>query len=151
MKTQIRKWLGIDADLQKAYERMEELNYELIDKLTEHNNEINSLRHTIDELGYKVEDLPQSWDIEDMIRDIAYHDIDDIKSDLEDVFDYDEIRDVVFDLVMDEIENRDTLQVMIEEQVDSVVNTGASVETVYPDLTEIVEDVVEELINKLRA
>lgn len=151
MKTQIRKWLGIDADLQKAYERMEELNYELIDKLTEHNNEINSLRHTIDELGYKVEDLPQSWDIEDMIRDIAYHDIDDIKSDLEDVFDYDEIRDVVFDLVMDEIENRDTLSVMIEEQVDSVVNTGASVETVYPDLTEIVEDVVEELINKLRA
>lgn len=151
MKTQIRKWLGIDADLQKAYERMEELNYELIDKLTEHNNEINSLRHTIDELGYKVEDLPQSWDVEDMIRDIAYHDIDDIKSDLEDVFDYDEIRDVVFDLVMDEIENRDTLSVMIEEQVDSVVNTGASVETVYPDLTEIVEDVVEELINKLRA
>ena len=151
MKTQIRKWLGIDADLKKAYERMEELNYELIDKLTEHNNEINSLRHTIDELGYKVEDLPQSWDVEDMIRDIAYHDIDDIKSDLEDVFDYDEIRDVVFDLVMDEIENRDTLQVMIEEQVDSVVNTGTSVETVYPDLTEIVEDVVEELINKLRA
>ena len=151
MKTQIRKWLGIDADLQKAYERMEELNYELIDKLTEHNNEINSLRHTIDELGYKVEDLPQSWDVEDMIRDIAYHDIDDIKSDLEDVLDYDEIRDVVFDLVMDEIENRDTLSVMIEEQVDSVVNTGASVETVYPDLTEIVEDVVEELINKLRA
>lgn len=151
MKTQIRKWLGIDADLQKAYERMEELNYELIDKLTEHNNEINSLRHTIDEIGYKVEDLPQSWDVEDMIRDIAYHDIDDIKSDLDGVLDYDEIRDVVFDLVMDEIENRDTLSVMIEEQVDSVVNTGASVETVYPDLTEIVEDVVEELINKLRA
>ena len=151
MKTQIRKWLGIDADLQKAYERMEELNYELIDKLTEHNNEINSLRHTIDELGYKVEDLPQSWDVEDMIRDIAYYDIDDIKSDLDGVLDYDESRDVVFDLVMDEIENRDTLSVMIEEQVDSVVSTGTSVETVYPDLTEIVEDVVEELINKLRA
>lgn len=151
MKTQIRKWLGIDADLQKAYERMEELNYELIDKLTEHNNEINSLRHTIDELGYKVEDLPQSWDVEDMIRDIAYYDIDDIKTDLEGVFDYDEVKDIVFDLVMDEIENRDTLQVMIEEQVDSVVNTGTSVETVYPDITEIVEDVVEELINKLRA
>ena len=151
MKTQIRKWLGIDADLQKAYERMEELNYELIDKLTEHTNEINSLRHTIDELGYKVEDLPQSWDVEDMIRDIAYHDIDDIKSDLDGVLDYDEIRDVVFDLVIDEIENRDTLQVMIEEQVDSVVNTGTSSETAYPDLTEIVEDVVEELVNKLRA
>ena len=151
MKTQIKKWLGIDADLQKAYERMEELNYELMDRLSDKEDEIKNLRYRADELEYKVEDLPQSWDVEDMIRDIAYHDIDDIKSDLEGVFDYDEIKDIVFDLVMDEIENRDTLQVMIEEQVDSVVSTGTSVETVYPDLTEIVEDVVEELINKLRA
>lgn len=150
MKTQIRKWLGIDADLQKSYERMEELNYELIDKLTEHNNEINSLRHTIDELGYKVEDLPQSWDIEDMIRDIAYHDIDDIKSDLEDVFDYDEIRDVVFDLVMDEIENRDTLEELVRGEIENLPTFTESTSNPV-DITEIVEDVVEELINKLRA
>jgi uncharacterized coiled-coil DUF342 family protein len=150
MKTQIRKWLGIDADLQKAYERMEELNYELIDKLTEHNNEINSLRHTIDELGYKVEDLPQSWDVEDMIRDIAYHDIDDIKSDLEDVFDYDEIRDVVFDLVMDEIENRDTLEELVRGEIENLPTFTESTSNPV-DITEIVEDVVEELINKLRA
>lgn len=150
MKTQIRKWLGIDADLQKAYERMEELNYELIDKLTEHNNEINSLRHTIDELGYKVEDLPQSWDIEDMIRDIAYHDIDDIKSDLEDVFDYDEIKDIVFDLVMDEIENRDTLEELVRGEIENLPTFTESASNPV-DITEIVEDVVEELINKLRA
>lgn len=150
MKTQIRKWLGIDADLQKAYERMEELNYELIDKLTEHNNEINSLRHTIDELGYKVEDLPQSWDVEDMIRDIAYHDIDDIKSDLEDVLDYDEIKDIVFDLVMDEIENRDTLEELVRGEIENLPTFTESTSNPV-DITEIVEDVVEELINKLRA
>lgn len=150
MKAQIRKWLGIDADLQKAYERMEELNYELIDKLTEHNNEINSLRHTIDEIGYKVEDLPQSWDVEDMIRDIAYHDIDDIKSDLEDVFDYDEVKDVVFDLVMDEIENRDTLEELVRGEIENLP-TFTETQSNPVDISEIVEDVVEELINKLRA
>lgn len=150
MKTQIRKWLGIDADLQKAYERMEELNYELIDKLSHKEDEIINLRHRVDELEYKVEDLPQSWDVEDMIRDIAYHDIDDIKSDLEDVFDYDEIRDVVFDLVMDEIENRDTLEELVRGEIENLPTFTESTSNPV-DITEIVEDVVEELINKLRA
>lgn len=150
MKTQIRKWLGIDADLQKAYERMEELNYELMDRLSDKEDEIKSLRYRADELEYKVEDLPQSWDVEDMIRDIAYHDIDDIKSDLEGVFDYDEIKDIVFDLVMDEIENRDTLEELVRGEIENLP-TFTETTSDPVNITEIVEDVVEELINKLRA
>lgn len=150
MKTQLRKWLGIDADLQKAYERMEKLNYDLIDKLNEKDGEIYRLSNRIDELDYKVEDLPQSWDIEDMIRDIAYHDINDIKADLEGVFDYDEVKDVVFDLVMDEIENRDTLGELVRSEVENLPTFTENVSDPV-DITEIVEDVVEELINKLRA
>lgn len=150
MKTQIRKWLGIDADLQAAYKRMEELNYELIDKLNEKDGEIYRLSNRVDELDYKVEDLPQSWDVEDMIRDIAYHDIDDIKSDLDGVLDYDEIRDVVFDLVMDEIENRDTLEALVRGEIENLP-TFTETPSNPVDITEIVEDVVEELVNKLRA
>ena len=100
-------------------------------------------------MKYELEDKISEYDIDDRIRDVAYYAIDDIKNDLEDDMDYSEIADTVFDLVMQEIENRDTLKELVSAEIEGFTNTTEA--QGYPDITEIVEDVVEELINKLRA
>jgi hypothetical protein len=61
-----------------------------------------------------------------------------------------EVIDTVFDLVMEEIENRDTIQELVEAKLESLNYKGGNNTSAYQDITEIVEDVVEELINKLR-
>ena len=110
-----------------------------------------SLDSSLSDLKYEVEDRVSEWDLDDRIREIAYYDIDDIKNDLDEDMDYSEITDNVFDLVMQEIENRDTLQELVEAKLEALTDEGRNNTGAYPDITEIVEDVVEELINKLRA
>jgi len=150
MKKQLRKWLGIEEDTTQLNTKVQGFYTDLVDQLEYQRDEITRLKSYIDDIQRELEDKVASWDVEDIVRDIAYYDIDDIKSDLEDIMDYDVVSDTVFDLVMQEIENRDTLKELISAEVENFTSTTEA--QGYPvDITNIVEDVVEELINKLRA
>ena len=154
MKNVLRDWLGIneekfalEVELQKMQQKLDYLygsHEDVDDKLDNLDTEVSNMK-------YELEDKISEYDIDDRIRDVAYYDIDDIKNDLEEDMDYSEIADTVFDLVMQEIENRDTLQELVEHKLESLNDEGRNNTGAYPDITEIVEDVVEELINKLRA
>jgi len=154
MKNVLRDWLGIneekfalEVELQKMQQKLDYLygsHEDVDDKLDNLDTEVSNMK-------YELEDKISEYDIDDRIRDVAYYDIDDIKNDLEEDMDYSEIADTVFDLVMQEIENRDTLQELVEAKLESLNDEGRNNTGAYPDITEIVEDVVEQLINKLRA
>jgi len=154
MKNVLRDWLGINEEkfaLEVQLNTLQKKLDELDEKYTDADRRIHDLDGSLSELKYEVEDKVSEWDLDDRIRDIAYYDIDDIKSDLDEDMDYSEITDNVFDLVMQEIENRDTLQELVEAKLETLTDEGRNNTGAYPDITEIVEDVVEELINKLRA
>ena len=153
MKNVLRDWLGINEEkfaLEVQLNTLQQKLDELDEKYTDADRRIYDLDGSLSELKYEVEDKVSEWDLDDRIRDIAYYDIDDIKSDLDEDMDYSEITDNVFDLVMQEIENRDTLQELVEAKLESLNDEGRNNTGAYPDITEIVEDVVEQLINKLR-
>jgi len=154
MKNVLRDWLGIneekfalEVELQKMQQKLDYLE----DKYTEVDGKAENLDSEVSNMKYELEDKISEYDIDDRIRDVAYYDIDDIKNDLEEDMDYSEIADTVFDLVMQEIEHRDTIQELVEAKLESLTDEGRNNTGAYPDITEIVEDVVEELINKLRA
>ena len=147
MKNVLRDWLGINEE---KFALEVQLNT-LQKKLDELDEKYSDVDEKVDSLKYEVEDRVSEWDLDDRIREIAYYDIDDIKNDLDEDMDYSEITDNVFDLVMQEIENRDTLQELVEAKLEALTDEGRNNTGAYPDITEIVEDVVEELINKLRA
>ena len=154
MKNVLRDWLGINEEkfalevqLNTLQQKLDELN----EKYSDVDSRIYDLDSSINEVKYEVEDKVSEWDLDDRVRDIAYYDIDDIKNDLDIDVDYSEISDTVFDLVMQEIENRDTLQELVETKLEALTDEGRNNTGAYPDITEVVEDVVEELINKLRA
>ena len=146
MKNVLRDWLGINEEkfaLEVQLNTLQQKLDELDEKYTDVYDKVESLK-------YEVEDKVSEWDLDDRIRDIAYYDIDDIKNDLDIDIDYEEVADTVFDLVMQEIENRDTLQELVKGEIENFTSTTEA--QGYPvDITEIVEDVVEQLINKLRA
>jgi len=146
MKNVLRDWLGINEEkfaLEVQLNTLQQKLDELDEKYTDVYDKVESLK-------YEVEDKVSEYDLDDRIRDIAYYDIDDIKSDLDIDIDYEEVADTVFDLVMQEIENRDTLQELVKGEIENFTSTTEA--QGYPvDITEIVEDVVEQLINKLRA
>ena len=154
MKNVLRDWLGIneekfalEVELQKMQQKLDYLygsHEDVDDKLDNLDTEVSNMK-------YELEDKISEYDIDDRIRDVAYYDIDDIKNDLEEDMDYSEIADTVFDLVMQEIENRDTLQELVEAKLEALTDEGRNNTGAYPDITEIVEDVVEELNTKLRA
>jgi len=147
MKNVLRDWLGINEEkfaLEVQLNTLQKKLDELDDKYSDVDDKVESLK-------YEVEDKVSEWDLDDRIREIAYYDIDDIKNDLDEDMDYSEITDNVFDLVMQEIENRDTLQELVEAKLEALTDEGRNNTGAYPDITEIVEDVVEQLINKLRA
>lgn len=153
MKNVLRDWLGINEEkfalevqLNKLQQKLEHLDalYEDVD------DKLNSIDSEVNDVKYEVEEKINYSDVEDIVRDTAYCDIDDIKNDLEEDMDYSEITDTVFDLVMQEIEHRDTIQELVEAKLESLNDEGRNNTGAYPDITEIVEDVVEELINKLR-
>ena len=141
MKNVLRDWLGINEEkfaLEVQLNTLQQKLDELDEKYTDVYDKVESLK-------YEVEDKVSEYDLDDRIRDIAYYDIDDIKNELDIDIDYEEVADTVFDLVMQEIEDRDTLQELVEAKLETLTD-------VYPvDITEIAEDVVEQLINKLRA
>jgi len=153
MKNVLRDWLGINEEkfaLEVQLNTLQQKLDELDEKYTDADRRIYDLDGSLSELKYEVEDKVSEYDLDDRIRDIAYYDIDDIKNDLDEDMDYSEITDDVFDLVMQEIENRDTLQELVKGEIENFTSTTEA--QGYPvDITEIVEDVVEELINKLRA
>jgi chromosome segregation ATPase len=147
MKNVLRDWLGINEEKFALEVQLNTLQQKL-DELDEKYSDVDD---KVESLKYEVEDRVSEWDLDDRIREIAYYDIDDIKNDLDEDMDYSEITDNVFDLVMQEIENRDTLQELVEAKLEALTDEGRNNTGAYPDITEIVEDVVEELINKLRA
>ena len=154
MKNVLRDWLGINEEkfaLEVQLNKLQQKLDYLEDKYTEVDGKAENLDSEVSNMKYELEDKISEYDIDDRIRDVAYYDIDDIKNDLEEDMDYSEIADTVFDLVMQEIEHRDTIQELVEAKLESLNDEGRNNTGAYPDITEIVEDVVEELINKLRA
>ena len=154
MKNVLRDWLGINEEkfalevqLNTLQNKLDELN----EKYSDVDSRIYDLDSSINEVKYEVEDKVSEWDLDDRVRDIAYCDIDDIKNDLDIDIDYSEIADTVFDLVIQEIEHRDMIQELVEQKLEAMTNESRETEGTPLDITEIVEDVVEELINKLRA
>ena len=154
MKNVLRDWLGINEEkfalevqLNKLQQKLDYLDASYADV----DDKVDNLDSEVSDMKYEVEDKVTYSDVEDIVRDVAYYDIDDIKNDLDSEMDYSEITDTVFDLVMQEIENRDTLQELVENKLEALTDEGRNNTGAYPDITEIVEDVVEELINKLRA
>tara|TARA_R100000951_G_scaffold64833_1_gene54714 strand:+ start:210 stop:674 length:465 start_codon:yes stop_codon:yes gene_type:complete len=154
MKNVLRDWLGINEEkfalevqlntLQKKLDYLD-ASYADVDE------KVDNLDSEVSDMKYEVEEKINYSDVEDIVRDTAYCDIDDINNDLDVDTDYSEIADTVFDLVMQEIENRDTLQELVEQKLEALTDEGRNNTGAYPDITEVVEDVVEELINKLRA
>jgi vacuolar-type H+-ATPase subunit I/STV1 len=153
MKNVLRDWLGINEEkfalevqLKKLQQKLDYLDASYADV----DDKVDNLDSEVNDMKYEVEDKPTYSEAEELVRDLAYCDIEYVKSDLEDEMDYSEITDNVFDLVMQEIENRDTLQELVEHKLEALTEEGRNNTGAYPDITEIVEDVVEELINKLR-
>lgn len=162
MKKLVRKWLGIDeevkllyaltnenANLKKQLSTLDASYCELDEKV---DNFISDTESQLSSLEYEVEERVSRWDVEEMIRDEAYCDIDDIKNDLDIEIDHDEITDNVFDLVMREIENRDTLKELVSAEVESFTSTTEA--QGYPvdvDINEIVEEVIEAVVRKLQS
>lgn len=154
MKNVLREWLGINEEVRQLQKQLNTLQQKLdyLDaSYAEVDDKVEGLDGSLNELKYEVEDKVSDYDLDDRVRDIAYYDIDDIKNDLDADLDYSEMTDTVFDLVMQEIENRDTLQELVEAKLEALTDEGRNNTGAYPDITEVVEDVVEELINKLRA
>ena len=140
MKNVLRDWLGINEE-----------KFALEVQLNKLQQKVGDLEGELSDVKYELEDKTNNGDVEDIVRYTAYCDIDDINNDLDSEMDYSEITDTVFDLVMQEIENRDTIQELVEHKLEALTDEGRNNTGAYPDITEIVEDVVEELINKLRA
>lgn len=140
MKNVLRDWLGINEE-----------KFALEVQLNTLQQKLDDLEGELSDVKYELEDKTNNGDVEDIVRYTAYCDIDDINNDLDSEMDYSEITDTVFDLVMQEIENRDTLQELVETKLEALTDEGRNNTGAYPDITEVVEDVVEELINKLRA
>ena len=103
MKNVLRDWLGIDEEKFALEVQLNTLQR----KLQDLDDKLESLESEVSDTRYEVEDKVSEYDVGDIVRDIAYHDIYDIKNDLDE--DYSEIIDHVFDLVMKKIENRDKL------------------------------------------
>lgn len=157
MKKLVRRWLGIDqevyaltnenANLKKQLSTLDASYCDLDEKLGNIESDVtDSLR----DLEYEVEERVSRWDVEEMIRDEAYCDIDDINNDLEGVWAFDIVADNVFDLVMQEIENRDTLKELVSAEVESFTSTTEA--QGYPvdvDINEVVQEVLSVLVEKL--
>ena len=153
MKNVLRDWLGINEEksalevqLNKLQQKLDYLDASYADV----DDSVNRLDSEVSDVKSEVEDKINYSDVEDIVRNTAYCDIDDINNDLDVDTDYTGITDNVFDLVMQEIEDRDTLQELVEQKLEALTDEGRNNTGAYPDITEIVEDVVEELVNKLR-
>jgi len=112
MKNVLRDWLGINEEklaletqLNKLQQKMDYLDASYSDV----DDKVDNLESEVSDIKYEVEDKITYSDAEELVRDLAYCDIEYVKNDLEGEMDYSEMTDKVFDLVMEEIKNRDTL------------------------------------------
>lgn len=151
IKNFLRDWLEIsedkfhmNADLIKMRNKIDSLESQIEDS-------VRNLEDKVSDVEYSVEEKVSEWDVGDIVRDIAYCDIDDINNDLEGVWAFDIAADNVFDLVMQEIENRDTLKELVSTEIEN--HTHTTEEQGYPvdvDINEIAEEVLELLIERLK-
>ena len=157
MKKLVRRWLGIDqevcaltnenANLKKQLSLLD-ASYCELDEIVK--NLESDTASQLSSLEYDIEERVSRWDVEEMIRDEAYCDIDDIKNDLDIEIDHNEITDNVFDLVMQEIENRDTLKELVSAEIERFTSTTEA--QGYPvdvDINEVVQEVLSVLVEKL--
>lgn len=154
MKKLVRRWLGIDQEvyvltsehevLYKKFHALDASYCELDEKV---NNFESDTESQLSSLKYEIEERVSRWDVEDMIRDEAI-----TPDDIDEHIDYEKIYDNVFDLVMREIENRDTLKELVSAEVESFTSTTEA--QGYPvdvDINEIVEEVIEAVVRKLQS
>ena len=154
MKKLVRRWLGIDQEvyvltsehelLYKKFHTLDASYCELDEKV---NNMESDTESQLSSLEYEIEERVSRWDVEDMIRDEAI-----TPDDIDEHIDYEKIYDNVFDLVMREIENRDTLKELVSAEVESFTSTTEA--QGYPvdvDINEIVEEVIEAVVRKLQS
>ena len=157
MKKLVRKWLGIDeevkllyaltnenANLKKQFHTLDASYCELDEKV---DNFISDTESQLSSLEYEVEERVSRWAVEDMKRDEAI-----TPDDIDEHIDYEQIYDNVFDLVMREIESRDTLKELVSAEVESFTSTTEA--QGYPvdvDINEIVEEVIEAVVRKLQS
>jgi hypothetical protein len=137
IKNLLRDWLQISEDkfhLEAELIRMRNNIESLELRIEDAEYHIEDLKRTVGDLEYTVEDKVSTWDIEEHI---------------EDTISYDTITDNVFDLVMTEIENRDTLQELVKSEIDAL---SLDIDTQHNpvDIEEITEDIVERLVARLR-
>ena len=142
MKNVLRDWLGINEEkfalevqLNKLQQKLDYLDASYADV----DDKVENIDSEVSDMKNELEDKVSEYDVSDIVRDVAYYDIDDIKNDLGEDMDYSEITDTVFDLVMQEIENRDTLQELVEQKLESLTDEGRNNTGAYPDITEVVE------------
>lgn len=154
MKKLVRRWLGIDQEvyvltsehelLYKKFHALDASYCELDERVGNIESDVSdSLR----DLEYEIEERTTRYDVEDIIRDEALH-----PDDIDEHIDYEQIYDNVFDLVMREIENRDTLKELVSAEVESFTSTTEA--QGYPvdvDINEIVEEVIEAVVRKLQS
>jgi|TARA_R100000479_G_C6334492_1_gene182886 hypothetical protein len=153
MKKLVRRWLGVDEEAKLLYVLTNE-NANLKEQLSTLEDKFDVLEsdteNQLNELQYEIDERVLRWDVEEMIRNEAYCDIDDIKNDLDIEVDHNQIMDNVFDLVMQEIENRDTLRELVSAEVESFTSTTEA--QGYPvdvDINEVVQEVLSVLVEKL--
>tara|TARA_B110000879_G_C10811396_1_gene370497 strand:+ start:81 stop:563 length:483 start_codon:yes stop_codon:yes gene_type:complete len=160
MKNVLRDWLGINEEKYQLELEIDRLRVDLANKdanLEGLDDELQDLRGELETIKYEVEDKITYSDAEELVRDLAYCDIEYVKNDLEGEMDYSEMTDKVFDLVMEEIKNRDTLQSLVEDKLNAMADEGRGSGGDYSDsmvtsiIEDVTDDVMEKIIYKLRA
>lgn len=154
MKKLVRRWLGIDQEVyvltsehELLYKKFHALDASYCELDEKFNVFESDTENELKELQYEIEERPTRYDVEDIVRDEALH-----PDDIDEHIDYEQIYDNVFDLVMREIENRDTLKELVSAEVESFTSTTEA--QGYPvdvDINEIVEEVIEAVVRKLQS
>jgi hypothetical protein len=137
IKNLLRDWLQISEE-----------KFHLEAELIRIRGRIDGLESQLDNAEYHIEELKRvSGNLEYLIEEKVS--VDDIEEHIEDNISYDTIKDNVFDLVMEEIENRDTLKELVKSEIDEL---SLDIDTQHSpvDIEEITEDIVERLVERLR-
>lgn len=145
MKNVLRDWLGINEEKYQLELEIDRLRVDLANKdanLEGLDDELQDLRGELETIEYRMDDKVEQSDLEDSIQE---------------EIDYESISDSVFDLVMEEIKNRDTLQSLVEDKLNTMADEGRGSGGEYSDsmvtsiIEEVTDEVMEKIIYKLRA
>lgn len=145
MKNVLRDWLGINEEKYQLELEIDRLRVDLANKdanLEGLDDELQDLRGELETIEYRMDDKVEQSDLEDSIQE---------------EIDYESISDSVFDLVMEEIKNRDTLQSLVEDKLNAMADESRGSGGEYSDsmvtsiIEEVTDEVMEKIIYKLRA